>query len=614
MKPLSQTWRRWMIRSKPVLPMDKVAKNSPGYALAATMGIDHNGFPARPPLPPPKKNTFPPWLFATHSHMLRSRAIHVKVLALAIGVLFASLERTECVAADAAASGVRPVDAVAARISQFVQQGWAERNVVPSKVCSDREFVRRVYLDLAGRIPVVDEVDTFVADSRADKRRQLVYLLTESDDHAEHFADTFDALLMGRGTTAQYAERAKHGWRSYLVRSFRDNRPWNEVLREILVARPISQQERGSVWFLFERQDKHQQIAEAVAPAVFGIRIECAQCHDHPLASEIEQAHYWGLVAFFNRGKNVHTDNGPRVSESAIGGFSEFADLSGDSKPNQLTFLDSKAVDQTRPAKDAKEEDQDDLYRPASMEGDPRVPKFSRRERFADDVVASHPLVARAMVNRIWAMLMGRGIVHPLDEMDSVHPPSHDELLQWLARDFQESGFDVRRLVRAIALSLPYQLSSVRPVGSDDPSTFAWYLERPLTAEQLARSMQLAVRGEFRNDDPLVASVRSRIVDVMPDENVTSVKDALFLSNHDGVNQLVIPGNGPHHLVRRLMTIESRGDQMETLFQTIFARAPSDEEAQAIAEYIGDEPATAEHRFQQVLWSMLASAEFRFNH
>ncbi len=161
------------------------------------------------------------------------------------------------------------------QINQLISQSWAKHGIEPAGRCSDRTFVRRVFLDLAGRTPTGTEIDTFLADQRDDKRQRLVDRLLHSEDYVQHFADVFDVLLMGRADEGKYTERRKHQWRSYLEDVFRQNRPWNEVVNEILLARPDDPGKRGSVWFLYERNNQYQAIAEAVAPAVFGIRIEC---------------------------------------------------------------------------------------------------------------------------------------------------------------------------------------------------------------------------------------------------------------------------------------------------------------------------------------------------
>ncbi len=502
------------------------------------------------------------------------------------------------------------------RINHLIEQKWEESGVQPAPPATESDFVRRVYLDLVGRPPTRQERQTFLNDQRSNKREMVVDLLLQSEDYVHHFTDIFDALLMGRGSEQNYREREQHQWRSWLERVFRDNRPWNQVVAEILMARPESKDDRGLVWFLFERKDNHQEIAEAIAPAFFGIRIECAQCHDHMIATEIAQAHYWGLVAFFNRGKNTKTPNGPRVSESAIGGFSDFANLEGSSSPNLLTFFQADVIDEPRPEKDQKEEDGNDLYVEASQSGEPRVPKFSRREKFVDEVVQHHPLIARAFVNRIWALLLGRGIVHPFDEMDSVHEPSHPELLDWLAQDFRDSHYNIRRLVRMIALSDVYQLESRRPAGLEDPSLFAWNLERPLTAEQLSRSIQLTLRGEFKNDHLLVNQLRMTFPDVLPETIQTGVKESLFLSNNPAINQFIEQSNGEHHLLTALQALKSRDEQIILLFESIYGRVATTEEVERISQFLNSSSSDqrVQQRWQQVIWAMITSAEFRYNH
>ncbi len=188
-------------------------------------------------------------------------------------------------------------------------------------------------------------------------------------------------------------------------------------------------------------------------------------------------------MAFFNRSKNIDSPNGPRIAESAIGGFADFTNLRGQSSPNELVFLQRDPIVVERPAKDAKEEDREELYHPGSN-GEPKVPKESRRQWFVDRVLAEHPLVAKAMVNRMWGWMFGRGLVHPVDAIDSFHPASHPELLEWLARDFEASHYDLRRLLRHLAASQVYQLESTSraPV---DPKFFAFARSKPLTAESL---------------------------------------------------------------------------------------------------------------------------------
>ena len=502
------------------------------------------------------------------------------------------------------------------QINAAIRTGWEHAQVRPAPNCSDSQFARRLYLDIAGRIPTTGELDTFLNDPSEERRDALIDRLLNSEEYVRHFASVFDTLLMGRTSEQQYATRRNHQWQSWLEVVFRDNRPWNTVVEEILLARPDSQDDRGVVWFLYERNNQHQQIAEAIAPAFFGIHIECAQCHDHMMAPEIEQAHYWGLVAFFNRGTNQKTPNGPRVAETAIGGFSDFANLEGSSSPNLLTFFQSPVVDETRPAAGEKQLDSNELYVPASLNQDPRVPLFSRREQFVQHVVKEHPLIARAFVNRIWALLMGRGIVHPFDEMDSTNEPSHPELLDWLSEDFRRSKYNIRRLVKAILQSYAYQLASHRPDGIEDPATFAWSLERPLTAEQLARSIETGLTGTQPSEEAgtLTKRLRQALPKVLPTDSVTTVRDALFLSNNPALHEYITECQQEDHLQPRLLALPAHFDKAELLFRTLYGRDPSAEEQRAVAGYLAAKPDELKERLQQVVWSMITSAEFHWNH
>lgn len=509
-------------------------------------------------------------------------------------------------------------DSITSRIDREIQAGYEKAQVASTGLCADEVYLKRVMLDLVGRIPTLAERTTFLQDASPDKRLRLIDELLASEDYVQHFADVMDSLLMGRAHRGKMAERRAH-WRPYLERVFRENRAWDQVAREILLARPENAEQTGAVWFLYERNDNAQAIAEAVAPAFFGIRIDCAQCHDHMVASDIHQAHYWGLVAFFNRSKNQKTNAGPRLSESAVGGFSDFANIHGSSYPNLLTFYESKTIDESRPEKDAKQEDLEEFYVAAANPDDPKVPKFSRRERFVEEVFKGHRMVPRAFVNRLWAMLMGRGIVHPFDQMDSAHDPSHPALLDGLSEDFIASGYDIRKLVKGIVASRAYQLSSVRPEGVEDPATFAWALEKSLTAEQLARSIQVALNQSFKNDHPLLAELRDRIPEVMPETIVTDVGDAMFLTNNPAMHAMVFDKSNAEGLANRLAKETDLDVAIQEMFLRTLVRQPDAQELEMVRGFLhrglaGADAARSEDVWRNAVWALLTSAEFRFNH
>ena len=539
-------------------------------------------------------------------------------------------------------------------IDGFVAKRYEELGVTPAERCSDATFVRRIYLDLLGRLPTLEESREFLnADS---DRSKLIGELLANEEFPQHWAKLFDAMLMGR-KERKLSDRKRHGWHAYLESVFRERKPWDEVAREVLLARGGAEgkpKQRGHLWFLYERDNKHQDIAEAIARGFFGVDIACAQCHDHPLAGEIEQAHYWGLVGFFKRTSNTKSEHGIALAESAIGGFDSYANaLTGSTDESILTFLDRQPVAETRPEKPDKQEDKDEFY--TNVEKEPRVPKFSRRQEFVDKILKDHPLLARAMVNRVWAILLGRGLVHPVDEMDSQHTASHPELLDWLAQDFANHTHDIPRLVEAITKSRTYQLDSVRPTAANglpvESSTFAYGLEKPLPAEAAIRALQTALQltDEELNTDDLGKEFRKLFPDIVPDNQLTTLKQTMMLSNHPKLrevylraaeNLLQAEGNGkavandevpndevPNEEVSKvpndnvsnakpgLLQNDPRSDEfLQSLYERHFVRRADEDELNAVRSYLQARTSRMQTALADVLWAMTTSAEFRFNH
>ena len=494
----------------------------------------------------------------------------------------------------------RTFPSIPAAVDTLVSEGWSARGLKPAGLVDDRTWCRRVYLDLAGRIPTRAETDAFLAEPPDGRRERLVDRLMASDAYAVRMRELWDVFLMGRPRRDNHEDRRRqNGWWTFLEEAFRRNRPWNETVRDLLVGRESSPQAKGAPWFLHERRNNHQAIAEAVAPVVYGTRIDCAQCHDHPLAREIKQGHYWGLVAAFNRSKNI--DGGNAVAESAIGGFINFTNLRKESQPAIISLLNGRVVDEARPAPDQKEEDRDDLYEDPKAKV--RVPRFSRRVAFADAATRENPLLARAFVNRMWAVLMGRGLVHPVDEMNARNVPSHPELLDWLATDFAASGHDPRRLVRGLVLSRAYALGR----GDAPADAFAAALERPLSGEQLARSWRVAA-GLGPDEDGLRRATVAAIPEVLPREESATFQQAQFLANSPALMDLLKPsGSGT---VPRIATLPSGDARVREAFQAAFGREPSGDEIDAALALAGSGNDRAGERARNLLWALLTSAEF----
>lgn len=494
---------------------------------------------------------------------------------------------------------VRQYATITEAVDGYVAEGWTKRGVKAAEPLADRGWCRRVYLDLAGRIPTRDELESFLNSESKGKREELVDRLIGSDEYAVHMRELWDVYLMGRTKRENQLERrGKSGWWAFLEYSFRENRPWNETVREFLVARPAKEELKGAYWFLFERRDQHQSIAEAVAPVVYGTQINCAQCHDHPLAREIKQAHYWGLVAAFNRSKNVKDEG---VGESAVGGNINFTNLKKESQPAVVTLLTGKTLSEPEAAGDKKEEDADDRY--VDPKAKVRVPKFSRRETFADAATHDNPLLARAFVNRMWAVFMGRGLVHPADQMNARNAPSHPELLEWLGEDFAKSGYDVKRFVRGLVLSRVYGLGR----GDAPPESFAGAIERPLTAEQLATSWRVAC-GLPKEDEKLRRAVVMAIPDVLPKEYNATFQQAQFLENSPALAELLKPAGG--NTAERIEKLQSERERVSEAFLVALGRSPDAEEAAAAEDFLKERGENKSAGARDLLWALMTSAEF----
>ncbi len=487
---------------------------------------------------------------------------------------------------------VRKFETVTSAIDLLISEGWGARGVKPAPAADDRTWCRRLFLDLAGRIPTQEELAGFLASTDANKRGALVDRLLASEEYPVRMRELWDVFLMGRGKRGNQEERrAKNGWWSFLESAFRTNRPWNETVRAFLVARS----EKGASWFLYERKNEHQVIAEAVAPVVYGTRIDCAQCHDHPLAREIKQGHYWGLVAAFNRSKNV--EGGNEVGESAVGGFINFTNLKKESQPAVVTLLTGRSVSEERPGGDQKETDGDDKYVDAKAKA--RVPKFSRREAFADAATHDNPLLARAFVNRMWAALTGRGIVNPPDEMTARNVPSHPELLDWLTQDFASHNHDIRRLIRGIVMSRMYGLAA----GDAPPEAFAGAQERSLSAEQLARSWRVAA-GLPPNEETLRRAVITALPDVLPKEYNATFQQAQFLTNSPLFADLLKPAQ------KRITALADAPARIRESFLAAYGREPDAGEFAQTVAFLNARGDRQEEAVRDLLWALLTSAEF----
>ncbi len=322
-------------------------------------------------------------------------------------------------------------------------------------VSTDAEFLRRVSLSLIGVPPSSDELRAFLADQTPNKRELTVDRLLADPLYVRHFAEVFDVMLMER---RGYSHVSADEWHNYLVQSLRDNKPWNQLAREILSADGVDPNLRPAARFYLDRGSEPNLITRDAGRIFFGRDMQCAQCHDHPLIDGYHQADYHGLLAFFAPGFELKLKEGDKerafYAERA-GSDVQFESvfvkgtkhltaprLPGDVEIAEPAFLPGEEYD-VRPA---------DNVRP--------VPKFSRRAKLAELATSgSNRAFNENIANRLWAQMMGRGLVHPVDLHHADNPPSNPALMRLLGERFAAMGFDVKAFVRELALTQAYQRS-----------------------------------------------------------------------------------------------------------------------------------------------------------
>lgn len=479
-------------------------------------------------------------------------------------------------------------------------------------LADDAEFLRRVFLDFAGRIPNVTEAREFLEDSAADKREKLIDKLLASDEFPNRMADLMHVMLMER--------RGEHPeWIAYLRESFKQNKPWDVMAREMLAPDPKNEQTRAAAFFLSKRLENygqnpvdHPALTRDVSRLMLGMDLQCAQCHDHLFIKDYKQEDFQGLFVVFAN-TSVRSDvKFPAVSEKLMTQRIEF----------QSVFDPQKKT--TGPRVPGR----DEIAIPAFAKGeefleppDPKTKapgrlKFSPLEHLAAEITSpNYPPFARNIANRMWFLLMGRGLVHPLDLHHRDNPPSHPELLDLLARELVEHKFDLKWLLRELALTRTYQRSGILPEGASDPlpERFAVALEKPLSAEQLFASVTTAVGTQAAD------SLKAKFVKAFANppmepevEFAPSLKAALFLMNDAELLKLLDPQ--PNNLLTRLKALDAPAAVADELYVSILSRRPAADEIAEVTEQLNVAGDRKETVLKQLAWALLASSEFCLNH
>ena len=500
-----------------------------------------------------------------------------------------------------------------------VQTAWKREKIASAKPASDAEFLRRVSLDLVGVVPNYDETVAFLDSKEPDKRGKLIDRLLADPRFARHQADTWDMVLFGRNPSGHDTHR-REGFQAWLRSRFEKNVPYDQWARDLLEAKGTSA-DSGALYFAQWRNAPEDAI-EAVTQTFLGVQLQCARCHDHPF-EEWKQREFYGMAAFLARLEVVTVAHKGNTADYAIGernsGEVRFTGSVKDAKPGDKgepvkpKFLLGEELAEPVLAKGFKE----DRFVANKM---PPKPKFSRKDALADWIVKpDNPYFARAVVNRVWAQYMGRGLVHPVDNMSASNKPSHPELLDALAKQFVARKFDLKWLTRELVSSKTYQLSGT---GSGEPMP-AWFQHarsRPLSAEELIESWQAAsgyLAAEASSKTKPVAD-RFRplgsgyLVDFFGTPNTGTgdfqggLREHLYLNNGP-LGQIIGAKGGLAEFVGDAK--KPVAERVERLFLSTLNRRPAPEEAKKFAAFLNEKGSAAD-----AVWSLLTCAEFRFNH
>jgi Protein of unknown function (DUF1549)/Protein of unknown function (DUF1553) len=504
----------------------------------------------------------------------------------------------------------RPIEAV---VDHYVDAGLVAAGTHPAPETDDPSLVRRLTLDLLGRIPTVSEVRAFVGSTDPEKRSKLVDRLMASPGFVRHQADSLDAMMMAG---------LRSSLREYLVTACGDNRPWDKIFREVMTANDREPGLKGSAEFLKGRGKDPDKLTTDVSSIFFGVNVSCAKCHDHPLVDDWKQDHYFGMKSFLDRTYVV----GNFVGEHGYGSV-KFKTTDGVEKKARFLFLTGREVEvggPEEPSGEIKKAEKQKIDEAKKKDVAPPTPEVSARGKLVEAALdpANRDFFSKAIANRVWHRFYGQGLVMPLDQMHSENPPSHPDLLAWLARDMVEHGYDLRRLTRGLVLSHAYARESRAESENPDPRLFGVASARPLTAMQLATSMEVATTSpeafadpdDLAKVEPLADRARglANAISRPGEDYQIGAAEALFMSNGSKLNELL--GDGGDRLVGQLSKITDRRERVELAVRNILSRSPDDEEIAVLTDFLAHREDRPVEAARQLVWALLAGGEFRFNH
>jgi hypothetical protein len=519
-------------------------------------------------------------------------------------------------------AGLDP-QAVAYEIDRCIQERLDAEKIPASPVCDDAEFIRRVYLDIAGVIPPAQRVREFLDDRRPDKRARLIDELLASPQYGLHFAQTWSDRIVSRELAIETAPFA-----AWLAERMNEGRGWDEVVFDLLTAggsfnmtgrgKRMASADPRAFFVLVNTEGSNavpaeprpQWLAAESARLFLGVQLQCAECHDHPFTESWKQTDFWGMAAFFSQ---LRIERGTELAWSE-------APLPAD-QPAEIAIPATalKSVGTIVPARLLGEDKQ---YRPSQ-------PALLRQSLAKWITSPENAYFAKAAVNHTWARIFGRGLVEPVDDLRPDNPASHPVILDMLAGEFERAQFDERHLIRCLCLSQTYQRTSAPTTENEhDDLHYSHMAIKALDSGVLYDSLQAATGWpELLVGLPLRKTKAQVITGFTPREvfedffrasqgqksdpleYAHGLPQALKLMNAAQLNR-VAPT-----VERLLQAGQGRDEIVEQLYLTALARRPTAEEAAFTAEFLDRrKESSREDAYNAVLWALTNSSEFVLNH
>ena len=503
----------------------------------------------------------------------------------------------------------QPGHEIVQQIDLTLEELWRANQIDPALPADDEELVRRVFLDLCGRTPSVHEIRSYLADKNPNRYEQLVERLLRHRDHASHLAMIWRSFLIPEGVdlTAFGGVDAFDRW---LADRFGRNEPYDSTVRSLLLAEGRLSRSGPLLFYSAAKLDP-DLLAARSARVFLGMRLECAQCHDHPF-EPWTQEEFWGFAAFFAQISR------PQGDLKAVSTVMQVHDVDHGEvklpKTNVVIAPHFLNGEQT-PGLDRK----------------PGAPPESRREELARWLTAvENPYFSRATANRVWSILFGKGIVDPVDDFGIRHPPKSPQLLELLAGRLAGTKFDLRDLFRTIALSRAYRLSSgAKTADLNRTEWFAQMNVKTFSAEQVYDCMAVATMFDTTStEDPFSLNLvragnaerdlflqQFRTPSGRSTEYLGGIPQALTLMNGTLIDSAT--GLEKSGLLKSLKApFFTNKQRVEVLYLAVLSRYPRPSEWELLNQYINDKTPAREvqENLSDILWALLNSAEFTMNH